>query len=104
MSRRKNSEAAGAAGAPNFEKSLARLEEIVEQMENGTLPLDALMSAFEEGQQLIKVCSEKLNEVERRIEILVRKDGQTAVEPFEPEPEGETEEATGGDKPQSDEG
>jgi len=85
MSRRKSSEPAASAGAPNFEKSLARLEEIVEQMENGTLPLDALMSAFEEGQQLIKVCSERLNEVERRIEILVRKDGTTVAEPFEAE-------------------
>jgi exodeoxyribonuclease VII small subunit len=85
MSRRKNSEPAAAADAPNFEKSLARLEEIVEQMENGTLPLDALMSAFEEGQQLIKVCSERLNEVERRIEVLVRKDGHTVAEPFETE-------------------
>lgn len=92
MSRRKTPDAAAAnAATPNFEKSLARLEEIVEQMENGTLPLDALMSAFEEGQQLIQVCSARLNEVERRIEILVRKEGRTVAEPFEAESDDEAD-------------
>ena len=99
MSRRKSSEATASAEVPNFEKSLARLEEIVEQMENGTLPLDALMNAFEEGQQLIKVCSERLNEVERRIEILVRKDGHTVAEPFETESGDGTDGEADGVKP-----
>ncbi len=96
MSRRKIHDTGAAPEAPNFEKSLARLEEIVEKMENGTLPLDELMSAFEEGQQLLKVCSDRLNEVERRIEILVRKEGQPAVEPFAEESDAEEEDDSAG--------
>ena len=70
---------------PGFDEALARLEQIVEQMEAGTLDLDAMVASFEEGQRLIQFCSKKLNEVERRIEVLV-KDGAGAdtTEPFEP--------------------
>ena len=75
---------------PNFEKSLERLETIVQDMEGGTLSLDAMMKYFEEGMALVKFCSEKLNEVERKIEILVKKDGKTTTEPFEP-PEADAE-------------
>lgn len=66
-----------------FEKALERLEKIVTEMETGKLPLEAMIGRFEEGQKLIEFCTRKLNEVERRIELLVKK-GETAVpEPFE---------------------
>lgn len=67
---------------PGFEKSLERLEVIVQEMESGTLSLDKMMKHFEEGMSLVKSCSEKLNEVEHKIEILVKKNGQITTEPF----------------------
>ena len=70
----------------NFEESLKRLDKIVEDMESGEMELDAMISAFEEGQKLVKLCSEKLNEVERKIEKVVKAgpDGGETV-PFEHE-------------------
>ena len=62
----------------SFEKSIARLEKIVQEMEGGDLDLDKMIGRFEEGQTLIKVCSKKLNEVEKKVEVLVRK-GESIV-------------------------
>ncbi len=67
---------------PSFEKSLERLETIVQEMESGSLSLDKMMKDFEEGMGLVKFCNEKLNEVEHKIEILVKKNGATTSEPF----------------------
>ena len=68
-----------------FDEALKRLETIVEQMESGAMDLDAMVAAFEEGQKLVQVCSQKLNEVERRIETLVKgADGAERVAPFDP--------------------
>lgn len=68
---------------PSFEKALARLEEIAAEMEGGELGLEKMVAAFEEGQKLVKLCSSKLNEVEKKIEMLVKKsDGAIAAEPF----------------------
>ncbi|MDA3923477.1 MAG: exodeoxyribonuclease VII small subunit [Kiritimatiellae bacterium] len=70
----------------SFEDSLKRLDKIVQDMESGEMELDAMISAFEEGQRLVKSCSEKLNEVEKKIEKVVKgADGQIATEPFESE-------------------
>lgn len=73
---------------PNFEKALERLETIVHEMEAGSLELDKMMQRFEEGMSLVKFCTEKLNEVEKRIEILVQREGRTVAEPFEQPDEG----------------
>ena len=63
----------------SFEKALARLEEIAAEMESGELGLEKMVAAFEEGQKLVKLCSSKLNEVEKKIEMLVKKsDGPSA--------------------------
>jgi len=70
---------------PSFEKALGRLESIVSKMETGSLSLEKMMQHFEEGMNLVKLCSKKLNEVERKIEILVKKEGQTVLEPFDSE-------------------
>lgn len=75
----------------SFEKALGRLEAIVSKMETGSLSLEKMMQYFEEGMNLVKFCSKKLNEVERKIEILVKKEGQTVLEPFEPEMTAEEE-------------
>lgn len=68
-----------------FEESLARLEEIVADMDSGELDLDKMVAHFEEGSKLIKICSKKLNEVEQKIEKLVKKDGEIVTEPFDPD-------------------
>jgi exodeoxyribonuclease VII small subunit len=68
--------------AVSFEKSLARLEEIVAGMESGKLSLDDMIGQFEEGQKLIGFCSGKLDEVERKIERLLSKEGPVETEPF----------------------
>lgn len=68
-----------------FDKALAQLEKIVQEMETGSLPLEKMMEQFEEGMCLIALCSAKLEEVERKIEILVKKGDKVGAEPFEPE-------------------
>jgi len=69
----------------SFEKALERLEKIVSEMESGSMSLEDMIARFEEGQGLIKFCSRKLNEVERKIEILVKKGDEIVTEPFEEE-------------------
>jgi exodeoxyribonuclease VII small subunit len=61
-----------AVPAPSFEEAMERLEGIVEQMENARLPLEDLIRGYEEGTRLIKICSDRLNAAEQRIEIITR--------------------------------
>lgn len=73
---------------PSFEKALERLEEIAAAMESGDLGLEKMVAAFEEGQKLVKLCSSRLNEVEKKIELLVKRaDGSTGTVPFAGEPD-----------------
>ncbi len=73
---------------PDFEKSLARLEEIVRKLESPQLSLDEAMKLFEEGVGLSKECQKQLEEAEGRVEILLKKaDGKMVAEPFEAEGE-----------------
>ncbi len=57
-----------------FEEAMERLEEIVRDLEDGDLPLEESLKAFEEGMNLIKFCSEKLEEVERKVTKLVKEE------------------------------
>jgi len=69
----------------SFEKALAQLEQIVQEMENGDLPLEKALARFEEGIALSRICSEKLGEMEKRITQLVDEGGARLVEkPFDP--------------------
>lgn len=52
-------------------------------MEDGDLNLETMISRFEEGRRYLKFCTDKLNDVERRIEILVKKDDSITLEPFD---------------------
>ena len=79
----------------SFEKALERLETIVQEMESGELSLEDMMARFEEGQKLVKLCSGKLNQVERRIEILVKEGDEIVAEPFGEEPGGDDRGAIG---------
>jgi exodeoxyribonuclease VII small subunit len=74
-----------------FEQAIQRLEKIVADMEGAELPLEDVIRKYEEGTRLVRFCSQKLEEAERKIEVLAKKtDGSVALEPFEPEPgEGE---------------
>lgn len=74
-----------------FEKSLARLESIVSEMEGGTLPLETMMARFEEGQRLVRYCGAKLGEVERKIELLVKQGDTVTTRPFDPAEAGNEE-------------
>ena len=68
-----------------FEEALGRLEGIVAQLEDGELELEAALAVFETGVGLTRQCAERLEETERRIEVLVA-EGESLVErPFEGE-------------------
>lgn len=68
-----------------FEEALARLEEIIAEMENGTAQLDSLLALFEEGVGLVKFCNAALDTAERKV-TLVKETGEEV--PF-PEKAGE---------------
>jgi exodeoxyribonuclease VII small subunit len=60
-----------------FEEALEELEKVVERLESGELSLEESLAAFEEGIGLVKFCNQKLTEVEKKIELLVKdKDGK----------------------------
>ena len=68
----------------SFEGALARLESIVDAMEQGEIPLAELLAKYEEGSRLLKVCEGRLKEAELKIEKLRKsRDGAPAFEPFE---------------------
>jgi len=72
-----------------FEEALEKLEKIVQRLEDANLPLDEAVALFEEGIKLSRFCSQKLEEAERKVEILLKDDsGNLSQEPFE-EPENE---------------
>ena len=69
----------------NFEEQMEKLEEIVAQLEKGDLNLDDSVSKFEEGIKISKECNKILEEAEKKITILVNKDGEISEENFETE-------------------
>lgn len=68
-----------------FEDALEKLEDIVKKMEAGGIPLDEAMRAFEEGIKLIRFCSAKLEETERRVEMLLAKEDSLQIKRFQEE-------------------
>jgi len=83
---------------PRFEEALAGLEKIVSQLESGDLALDDALKLFEEGVRLSRICNSKLDEADRRIEILMRgADGEWRAEPFPEEGEADSEDEPGTD-------
>jgi exodeoxyribonuclease VII small subunit len=74
--------------APDFETALKKLEDIVKKLETGELSLDSALELFEEGIKLSRFCHTKLEQAERRVEILLKNDsGQMRAVPFESENE-----------------
>lgn len=69
----------------NFEANLRELEDILQQLEHGELPLETALAKFEAGMRLIRLCNQQLDAVERRVEILLRDEaGNFVTKPFEP--------------------
>ena len=68
-----------------FEDALKKLEDIVKKMEAGDLPLDEALKSFEEGIKLIRSCQDKLNEAQRRVEMLLGKEDSLQVKQFDGE-------------------
>jgi exodeoxyribonuclease VII small subunit len=68
----------------SFESSLEALEQIVHELERGDLPLEKSLELFEDGIRLSRQCQERLNQAERRIEVLLRDNqGRPVVSEFE---------------------
>jgi exodeoxyribonuclease VII small subunit len=74
------------AKAKTFETSLEELERIVRELEQGELPLEKSLELFEQGVKLSRECQDRLNQAERRIEVLMRDNqGRPTIKPFESE-------------------
>ena len=67
-----------------FEVALARLEETVRKLEEGEVPLEDSLKAYEEGMKLVKLCEARLNEAQKKVEILKKREGKMVTEDFEP--------------------
>jgi exodeoxyribonuclease VII small subunit len=68
---------------PDFEKALAELESLVERLERGDLPLDEALKSFERGVALTRHCQAALQAAQQKVEILLKRAGETTIEPFE---------------------
>ena len=69
----------------NFEESMKKLETIVTELENGNLNLDESVKKFEEGMKIAKQCNTILENAEKKITILLEKDGELKEEDFDAE-------------------
>lgn len=68
-----------------FEDALNKLEKIVSNLEEGDIPLEESLKLYEEGIRLSRFCNQKLDEAEKRVEILMKgKEGTLKPEPFDP--------------------
>ena len=71
----------------NFETALSRLEQITNELEDGDISLDNSLKKFDEGMKLIQFCNQKLDDSQKKIDILLNKDGSQSTVPFEAKPE-----------------
>jgi exodeoxyribonuclease VII small subunit len=67
---------------PAFEQSLAELEQLVQRLEAGDLPLDEALKTFERGIELTRHCQSSLKAARQKVDILLKRSGQLDVEPF----------------------
>lgn len=74
------------AETPVFEDALTRLEEIVQSMEEGEIPLADLLLKYEEGNQLLKICGKHLRDAELKIETLKKSGATETLELFDHDP------------------
>jgi exodeoxyribonuclease VII small subunit len=76
--------------SPDFEQSLTELEALVQKLEQGDVPLEDALKTFERGVALTRQCQTALRTAQQKVEILLAKNGQETVEPFD---DGEDEDA-----------
>jgi exodeoxyribonuclease VII small subunit len=77
------------AGEARFEEALAELEGVVRRLEQGELPLEDSLADFERGMGLVKQLSKRLEDIERRVEVLLAQEGGgLATKPFDDGTEG----------------
>jgi exodeoxyribonuclease VII small subunit len=69
----------------DFETAMRDLEELVDRLERGDLPLEESLAAFERGVSLTRTCQTALKEAEQKVEILLKKAGEPMVEDFIPD-------------------
>lgn len=69
----------------SFEESMKSLENIVTELENGNLNLDESVKKFEEGMKIAKQCNTILEDAEKKITILLEKEGELKEENFDAE-------------------
>jgi exodeoxyribonuclease VII small subunit len=73
-----------ALGELTFEEAMERLEAIVSKLESSDVPLETAIELYQEGMTLSKLCGGKLEQVERRIEMLMEEEGGLQRKPFAP--------------------
>ncbi|MFC7681928.1 exodeoxyribonuclease VII small subunit [Paenibacillus sp. GCM10028914] len=66
----------------SFEEAMAQLETIVGQLEDGDVPLEKAIDLFQKGMRLSQMCSQKLEQVEQKIEMIVEEGGELKRRPF----------------------
>jgi exodeoxyribonuclease VII small subunit len=65
---------------PDFERSLSELENLVERLERGDLPLEEALKTFERGVELTRHCQTSLRAAQQKVEILLKRSGQTGID------------------------
>ncbi|MGO4887098.1 exodeoxyribonuclease VII small subunit [Anaerobacillus sp. MEB173] len=73
----------------SFEKAMEQLEQVVEKLERGDVPLEEAITMFQEGMSLSKYCHDKLLTVEKQMDQIVKEDGEIEVTAFQEEVAGE---------------
>lgn len=68
--------------APDFEHSLQQLEGLVEQLEQGDLPIEDALKAFEQGVKLTRECQTILQQAEQKVQLLTEQDGEIRATDF----------------------
>lgn len=95
MATARKSKKAGVDKALNFEEAIAKLEGIVQKLEEAEVPLEEALGMFEEGVRLSKICQGKLAEAEKKVQVLLKDDeGGLELQPLDeeddPDAEGES--------------
>jgi exodeoxyribonuclease VII small subunit len=74
------------SAAPSFESAIKELEGIVARLEKGDCPLAEALDLFQRGAELVRVCSQMLDEAQKRVEIVTQAlNGRPSTAPFSPE-------------------
>lgn len=67
----------------NFEDSLAKLEQITRELEDGAISLEDSLKKFDEGLKLADFCNQKLEDAQRKVNLILKKDGKLTEQPFD---------------------